>query len=205
MNKEQSLPETKRKVEKWFTSDLQFNRLYPLAIQDLARRHWTPLIVAKKAASFLATKNNVRIADIGSGVGKFCLAAAFYQPSAFYFGIEQRRSLFNQGEIAKKILQMDNVSFHHGNFTQLHLRHYDHFYLYNPFYENLTGTDKIDDSIDYSEELFNYYNRYLRTQLEQRPAGTRLVTYHSLEDEIPDSFHVVGADMNELLKFWVKI
>ena len=60
-----------------------------------------------------------------------------------------------------------------GNFTQVDFRKFDHFYFYNAFYENIAGTDKIDNSIDYSGELYNYYNRYLFKQLEQKPAGTR--------------------------------
>ena len=82
---------------------------------------------------------------------------------------------------------------------------HDHFYFYNSFYENLSGTEKIDDSIDYSSELFNYYNRYLFRELEKKPAGTRLVTYHSLEDEIPPGYEVVGTAINEYLKMWIKI
>ncbi len=192
-------------AEKWFASDEQFNQLYPLSIQALARRHWTPLSVARKAAGFLAAENNVRILDIGSGVGKFCLAAAYYKPKAFYYGIEQRKSLVSHAEKAREILHLQNVSFVNGNFTQLDFRKYDHFYFYNAFYENLAGTDKIDDSIDYSGELFNYYNRYLFKQLEKKPAGTRLATFHSMEEEIPQGYHVVGSEMDNLLKFWIKI
>ena len=87
----------------------------------------------------------------------------------------------------------------------LDLRNYDHFYFYNSFYENLVGTDKIDDSIDYTSGLYNYYNRYLYKQLEQKPTGTRLATYHSLEDEIPPSYLVVGSEFDNLLKFWIKV
>jgi SAM-dependent methyltransferase len=192
-------------AEKWFASDEQFNQLYPLSIQALARRHWTPLSVARKAAGFLAAENNVRILDIGSGVGKFCLAAAYYKPKAFYYGIEQRKSLVSHAEKAREILHLQNVSFVNGNFTQLDFRKYDHFYFYNAFYENLAGTEKIDDSIDYSGELFNYYNRYLFKQLEKKPAGTRLATFHSMEEEIPQGYHVVGSEMDNLLKFWIKI
>lgn len=188
----------------WFDSDSEFDQLYPLAIQTLARRHWTPLGVARLAAGFLAADDNVRILDIGSGVGKFCLAAAYYKPRAFYYGIEQRKSLLFHAETAREILGFRNVSFIHGNFTQLDFRNYDHFYFYNSFYENLAGTDKIDDSIDYSGELYNYYNRYLYKQLEKKPSGTKLVTFHSLGDEIPQSFHVVNAEVDNLLKFWVK-
>jgi SAM-dependent methyltransferase len=199
------LLEKRRYAEKWFTSDQQFNQLYPPSIQALARKHWTPLGIARKAASFLAAEKNIRILDIGSGVGKFCLAAAYYKPNAYYYGVEQRKSLTSLSEKAREILSLENASFIHGNFTQLDFKNFDHFYFYNAFYENLTGTDKIDNTIDYSGELFNYYNSYLYRQLEHKPAGTRLATYHSLEEEVPQSYHVVGTEFDNLLKFWIKI
>lgn len=197
--------ERKYNTENWFSSDGQFNRLYPSSIQLLAQRHWTPLVVARKAANFLAAEGNVRILDIGSGVGKFCLAAAHYKPKALYYGIEQRNRLVSLAESAREVLRIENVSFVNGNFTQIDFRNYDHFYFYNAFYENITGTDKIDNSIDYSLQLFNYYNRYLYKQLEQKPPGTRLAAFHSLEDEMPPGYHVVGVEMDSLLKFWIKI
>jgi SAM-dependent methyltransferase len=199
------LVEKKIFTESCFNSDEAFDSLYPNPIQRLARRHWTPLQVAQKAACFLAAEPYKRILDIGSGVGKFCLAAAHYKPEAFYFGVEQRMPLVACANFIKSTLQLDQVRFVHGNFTQMDLRGYDHFYFYNAFYENLTGTDKIDDSIEYSGELYNYYNRYLYKQLEQVPAGTRMATFHSLEDEMPRSFHVVGSDMDNLLKYWIKV
>lgn len=201
------MPLLKKRIhaEKWFNSDEQFDCLYPSCIKLLTQRHWTPLNVAKKAARFLAAENDVKILDIGSGVGKFCLTAAFYKPKAFYYGVEQRKNLVNDAEVAKEMLHLENVSFINGNFTQLDFKNYDHFYFFNSFYENLTGTNKIDGSIDYSIELYNYYNRYLYKQLEQKPPGTRLATYHSLEDEIPKGYHVVGAEKDNLLKYWIKI
>jgi len=199
------LLEKRINTESWFSSDAHFNQLYPSSIRLLAQRHWTPLVVARKAANFLAAESNVKILDIGSGVGKFCLAAAHYKPKAFYYGIEQRKRLTNHADAAKEMLVVENVSFINGNFTQIDFRSYDHFYFYNSFYENIVGTDKIDNSIDYSLELFNYYNRYLYKQLEQKPSGTRLASFHSLEDEIPQGYHIVGSEMNDLLKFWIKI
>jgi SAM-dependent methyltransferase len=190
---------------KWFYSDSAFNALYSSSVQALAKYHWTPLPAALAAARFLAGDGNVKILDIGSGVGKFCLAGAHSTPDASYYGVEQRKSLIDCAEAAKAKLRLENVSFIHGNFTQLDLRKYDHFYFYNSFYENLDGTDKIDDSIDYSGELYNYYNRYLFRQLKQKPKGTRICTLCSLEGEIPPDFHVIRTEMNDLLKFWIKV
>jgi SAM-dependent methyltransferase len=160
-----------------------------------------PLVVARKAANFLAAESNKRILDIGSGVGKFCLAAAHYRPKAFYFGIEQRKQLVNHAKAAKEILQFENIFLTNGNFSQLDFTKYDHFYFYNSFYENIAGTDKIDNSIDYSLELFNYYSGYLYKQLEQKPAGTRLAAFHNLEDEMPPGYHVVDSEMGEFYPF----
>ncbi len=192
-------------VNEFFTSDKRFNTLYPDQVRLLAARHWTPVRVAQRASFFLAVEDDARILDIGSGVGKFCLSAAYYAPTSHFYGIEQRKDLVAYAQSAKDTLGLTNVSFTHGNFTQLDLRDYDHFYFYNSFYENLAGTDKIDEHIAYSGELYNYYNCYLYTQLEQMPPGTRLATFYSLEGEVPPAYHVVGSELDNLLKFWIKI
>ena len=192
-------------TEKWFTTDEQFNQLYPATIRLLSQKHWTPLNVAKKAANFLAPESDVKILDIGSGVGKFCLTAAKMRPNAFYYGVEQRKELIDYANKAKKILGLKNVTFIHGNITQIDLRDYDHFYFFNSFYENLTGTNKIDNKIDYSSDLYNAYNLFLHAQLAQKLPGTRLVTYHSLEDEIPKNFQLIHEQLDGKLKYWLKV
>jgi SAM-dependent methyltransferase len=199
------LIEKKSFADNWFSSDRQFNQLYPSSIQAFAQKHWTPLAVARKVANFLVTGDNVRVLDIGSGVGKFCLSAAHYKPNAFYYGVEQRKNLIAHADAARKILHIENASFIHGNFTQLDFKNFDHFYFFNSFYENLSGTDKIDDSIDYSSELYNYYCHYLYKQLEEKPEGTRVATFHSLEDEMPENYYEVGSAFDNLLKFWIKV
>jgi SAM-dependent methyltransferase len=188
-----------------FQDDREFHHLYPPVIQRKAIRHWTPLQVSRCVAQFLVTKTGSRVLDIGSGVGKFCLAAGYYEPGGMFYGIEQRKDLHDIAVGIKSELQLKNVFFIHGNFTQLNLAAYDHFYFFNSFYENLDGTEKIDTSIQYSSSLYNYYNRYLYKQLEQLPQGTRIATYHSLEDEIPPCYYVVKTHFDNLLKFWIKV
>ena len=189
----------------WFDSDEQFDGLYPDSSTSLLKRHWTPLQVASKAAQFLAAEKNVSILDIGSGVGKFCIAAAHFMPDAFYTGIEQRENLVEQANEAKKNLRSKNVDFIHGNFTKLNFKKFDHFYFFNSFYENFSFTENMDTEIEYSKELYEQYNYSLRMKLEQKPSGTRLATFHSTEDEIPEDFLVVGSEMDNTLKFWMKI
>jgi hypothetical protein len=199
-----SLPVKTEKNDNWFNSDVDFNRLYPFFIRELAGMHWTPLNIARKVVQYLALDEPVKILDIGSGVGKFCLAAAHYSPHAQIYGIEQRECLVECANGAKEVLGLPNVSFRYGNFTQLVLKQYDHFYLYNPFFENIDRSSRIDNAILYSESLYHYYNQYLYKQLEEMPTGTRVATYCSWDEEIPPVYHLTGADFQHLVKYWVK-
>lgn len=187
-----------------FSEESQFSQFYPLSIQQLDQIHWSPLKVTYKAVQFLANKQNVKILDIGSGVGKFCLAGAYYKPSAFFYGVEQRLYLVELAQLVRKRLGSLNTNFIHKSFTQVDFKNYDNFYFYNSFFENLNGTDKIDDTLNYSGGLYNYYNQFLSKKLNELPSGTRIVTYKSLDFEIPPSFYLVDDQINLELKFWMK-
>lgn len=192
-------------LESLFSDDLRLNRLFPKRLQAKAAKHWTPVDVARSAADFLAPDKDLHVLDIGSGVGKFCLTAAYHKPKAIFYGVEQRKDLSDYALNISCKVGVNNVSFIHGNFTQLDFRQFDSFYFFNAFYENLDGTEKIDYTIEHSSALYNYYNRYLYNELEQKPKSTRIATYHSLEDEMPPCYHVVKTAFNGLLKFWVKL
>ncbi|NIG56697.1 class I SAM-dependent methyltransferase [Chitinophaga sp. Cy-1792] len=188
----------------WNKNDVSFDWLYPEPVQQLSKRHWTPMPVALRAARFLASRKDVKILDIGSGVGKFALLAAFHNPEASFYGIEQREDLHEHALSAKAMTGIRNATFIHGNLTQLDLQDFDNFYFYNAFFENLVSTGHIDQSIEYSSSLYHYYCRYLFRELDKKPRGTRLVTYHSMEDEIPPSYQLVDTTVDLLLKMWIK-
>jgi len=186
-----------------FTNDAAFDRQYPEHFQMLSPKHWTPLAVAHIAAGFLA-ESGARVLDIGSGIGKFCLAAGFYFPETYFYGVEQRQELIYLAEEAKQSTRLFNVNFIYANITQVNFKEFDHFFFYNSFYENIDTTNQIDDTIEISEGLYTYYTQYLHSALDEKPAGTRLVTFHSLEQEIPSSYKLAAVACNALLKMWIK-
>lgn len=186
-------------------SDEHFDNLYPEYIQRLSRKHWTPVQVAILAAEFLAEQPGSRILDIGSGNGKFCLAAGRHRPDSHFYGIEQRENLTHLANKAKRDIAIENVTFIHGNFTKLDLNRFDHFYFYNSFYENLVDEEfHIDESIDYSLNLYQYYTDYLLNALEKKPAGTKLVTFHSYREVVPPGYCLVKNLRGSLLRCWIK-
>ena len=201
----QELAKEQKEMDSWFSSDVQLHHLYPRSIQLLANKHWTPLRIASLATQFLVPHEGVKILDIGSGVGKFCLAGGYYKPGASFFGVEQRNHLVEHAETARRILGLTNVHFFAMNLTQLDFKQFDHFYFYNSFYENLLDTEKIDDSITCSPNLYNYYNRVLYKKLKEMPIGTRVAAYHCLESQGPPGYQLVEEFAGCWLKYWMKL
>jgi len=188
----------------WYINDAAFDSLYPERIQQLSREHWTPMTIARKSAKFLASEPGKKILDIGSGVGKFCLIGGHFFPEVSFYGVEQREELYQFAMSAKGRTGAKNVNFIHRNFTKLNFAEYDHFYFYNAFFEHLTSDGHIDQQTEYSTILYYYYSQQLFKELDAKPSGTRLVTFHSLEDEVPPSYQLVDATVDLLLKMWVK-
>ena len=196
---------TVNRLDHWFCTDEQLHLLYPGCIRELAAQHWTPLKVARLVANFLVPNAGAKVLDIGSGVGKFCLAGAFFKPDAFFYGVEQRQHLVAHAEVARKILGMKNVHFFHENLIRLDFKQFDHFYFFNSFYENLLDTGRIDDKVVCSPHLYSFYNRALYRKLLEMPVGTRVATFHCLEGKIPPGYALVDEQMGTLLRFWLKI
>ncbi|UKJ06688.1 methyltransferase domain-containing protein [Solitalea lacus] len=189
----------------YFTTDKHFDKLYAPRIQQLSERHWTPMSAAFQAAGFLTQIPGSKILDIGSGVGKFCLIGGYHFSHNHFYGVEQRYDLIYHAEAAREFSGLQNVSFIHSNFTHLDLDNYDHFYFYNSFYENKVHEDyRIDDSIAYSESLYDYYTNFLYNALDERPKGTRLVTFHSSHDEIPPGYQLKETFYKTQLTCWIK-
>ncbi|MBS1531672.1 MAG: methyltransferase [Bacteroidetes bacterium] len=190
--------------ERLFLNDTTFDWVYPHDIREKSRKHWTPLDIARKAAGFLA-EPEATVLDIGSGAGKFCLAGAHAYPGTIFCGVEQRHELVLCAEAAKNYMGLTNAHFLYANMTQVNFAEFDHFYFYNSFYENIDGEEAIDNTIETSYSLYSYYTRYLYAELDKKPAGTKLVTFHSAGEEVPKSFRLADISFDMMLQMWIKI
>ena len=73
-------------------TDDDFNSIFEEQIQEAAGIHFTHVKVAKLAARYLAHQKGVKVLDIGSGAGKFCMIGSVCTEGSF-FGVEQRERL----------------------------------------------------------------------------------------------------------------
>lgn len=186
-------------------TDFRFDHIYPPSIRKLSSPHWTPVEVAVRAAELLVTGNSSRILDVGSGCGKFCTVAGLSSPGQFT-GIEQRFRLFDTARRAAEDLEASRVSFVHGNMTELDWSRFDAFYLFNPFYENVMRSIRIDDTVSLNEDRFNRYVEIVRTKLRVARPGTRVVTYHGFGGDLPSDYLRLKKEPigTSFLELWVK-
>ncbi len=184
-------------------TDTEFDTIYPENIKKLGPVHWTPVEVAREAASFLSDMPAPSILDIGSGAGKFCLVGAAIT-NGQYTGVEQRTNLHLVAKRLATHYGLPNVKFIQANITEINFSDYNAFYYFNPFYENIEKSNIIDETVELKTQNFNVYTRYVKQQLEGMPIGTRLVTYWSSVKDIPLSYTLQVKSMGGLLEMWEK-
>lgn len=180
-----------------------FNSCLPDYLQTRSKRFFTPFHVAQTATDWLTEDGKKTILDIGAGVGKFCIAGSTYSDS-FFCGIEYRPSL---AKIANELIIKFNISnaiVQHGDITEIDFKNFDAFYLYNPFFENLIPSLRLNNEIELAASLYGYYFNHTEKQLDKTKTGTRLVTYHGNNFEVPESFKKIKENKDSTLKLWIK-
>jgi hypothetical protein len=193
-------------VQNKFKYDLTeevFDEFLPEYLKEASRIYFTPIQVAQVAVQWLAENREKRILDIGAGVGKFCITGARNSES-FFCGIEYRPSLAKLANELIKSFEVKNAAVYHANILEIDFSGFDAFYLYNPFMENLEFQERLNDEVMLSGELYGCYLKYTEIQLNKAKSGTRLVTYHGNNFEIPSTYKKAEEDCNGDLKLWIK-
>ncbi len=184
--------------------DSEFDSIFTEEVLVESELNYTPFMVSKIAATYLADKIGVKILDVGSGAGKFCMIGSSCT-NASYTGVEQRESLYNEANRIALLYHLPNIEFIHSNITNIDFKEYDAFYFYNSFFENICMIDNIDYEVHLSHELYDKYSFYVKAQLDGMPIGTKLVTYFSYLREVPDSYQLKYSDFEGKLKMWEKL
>ena len=185
-------------VDHSFVTDLRFDTaVYPPEIVELSAVNWTRVFIAVMAARMLSSTDATQVLDVGSGCGKFCIAAALTCPGQFT-GIEIREDLHNVALKAAEEMGADNAHFICGDMADLDWSEYDAYYMYNPFYGQLVQAS--------GGEEFLRQTQIVRERLKSRPRGTRVVTHHGFGGDMPAEYerserHLVGAGILEL---WIR-
>jgi SAM-dependent methyltransferase len=187
--------------------DTSFDLIYPHEVRAFSSRFWTPVDVARAAAELLRKAGAHRVLDVGSGVGKFALAAAAAVPDMQLVGIEQREHLVAIARAAAERLELANVRFEHGDATSTSWLPYDGYYFFNPFAENLFHEDgQLDDRVELTREKFFADVLRVENTLRAAPLGTSFVTYHGMGGRIPATYDLVEEVevRTDWLRLWIK-
>lgn len=187
--------------------DWVFDRHLPEELRLVSRQHWTHLAVAVRVAEWL-TEHKVRtIVDIGSGAGKFCVAAALAGESHF-LGLEQRPRLVQAArELARLFEIEERVSFVEHLFGEDPTPTAEAYYLYNPFGENLFGPDDhLDEDVELNQERYQRDVAAVIALLQRAASGTCLLTYNGFGGIIPSGYREVHIDreLPNILRMWRK-
>lgn len=183
--------------------DLVFDRIYPTEHRFRSWLHWTPVDVALRACALLSPRADMRVLDVGSGVGKVCLVGALTTPSQ-WCGVERDPAMVVAAQAAAKKLGIETrARFQLGELTAVDWSTFDGFYLFNPFAETLFSSE-LDalarrDHFLASVELVQH-------QLAATAAGTRVVTYHGLGGDLPSCFDLVHREpaREDELHLWIR-
>lgn len=182
------------------TTDRAFDQLVPSELRHLSQAHWTPVDVTIRATKLLAPTRDVRILDIGAGVGKVCSVGALSSP-AIWCGVEQHEPLVTAARgLARALGVAERTTFVHADAFSIEWGDFAALYLYNPFELPL-----FPDSVDDKKQVLDHRMQVTRVQerLAALRAGTRVVTLHGFGGVMPPSYElayqeripVVGLDL----------
>lgn len=174
--------------------DAVFDFHLPAELRSLSGRHWTPLHVVRRAVRWLEELGVRSVVDVGSGAGKFCIAAALCGDLTCA-GLERRSKLVTAArDLARLYGVEDRVRFEHRVFGVAGVPAADAYYFFNPFGENVFGADEwIDQDVELGRDRFAGELRIAREFFASRPVGTLVLTYHGYGGTMPRTYDEVEA------------
>lgn len=176
-------------------ADVVFDRFLPFEYRLASRHYWSPLRVVARAAQWLEELNIASVIDIGSGVGKFCIAAALATRARFV-GIEHRAELIAVARGLASMLELETrVRFVLGAFDEVTIPAAECYYFFNPFGESLfRPEDQLDDEVEVSQARSLRDVEIAERLLRAAPLGTFVITYNGFGGTLPQDYQLVYSD-----------
>jgi hypothetical protein len=176
-------------------ADAHFDRYLTANLRAISAQSWSPLEVAARASQWFTELRIKNVVDIGSGVGKFCIAAALGSRCRFV-GVERHSYLVEVASNLSRLFSVEHqVEFISGVFGEMPLPKAECYYLFNPFGDNLFDLgDGLHEDPDASQA--RYLREVEQTELLLRalPAGAYVLTYNGFGGTLPDDFEEVRVD-----------
>lgn len=188
-------------------SDHLFDRFLPSEARAVSAMYWTPLSAAVLAARWFDEVGARTVLDIGSGAGKFCVAAALASKASFV-GVEHRERLVDIArQLARQFHVNDRVAFVHEPFASDIAVQADAYYLYNPFGENLfERAQQLDSSVELGDPRYLRDVAFAEELLRNAASGTHLVTFGGFGGLVPRTYSQVRVEwsLSSVLRMWRK-
>lgn len=188
-------------------SDAAFDRLLPAELRTVSDDYWTPLPVIRRVAAWLRAERVDTVVDIGSGAGKFCVAAALMSRCRIV-GLERRASLVASAQVLAALFEVDDrVRFVTGAFGDVSTPAADAYYLFNPFGDyTFSPARDADDDVVFSEQAYARDVDQTIRFLARAPIGTVVITYNGFGGDLPASYEPLRVDVSfrGALRLWKK-
>jgi SAM-dependent methyltransferase len=182
-----------------------FDRFLPRELREVSARYWTPVPVVRRAAAWLREIEVRTVVDIGSGAGKFCVAAALLSRCRFT-GLEQRASLVACARgLAGTFDVGDRVTFVHGDLDAAGALAADAYYLFNPFGEySFDAARYADPDVVFTPDAYRKDVATAAALLSRAAPGTFVITFNGFGGKVPPSYEQldVAARLPGTLRLW---
>jgi SAM-dependent methyltransferase len=189
------------------TDDDAFDRFLPLELRDVSALYWTPLRAVRQAAAWLREIQVRTVVDIGSGAGKFCVAAALLTRCRLA-GLEKRAALVEAARDLAAIFEVeDRVAFVTGDLGATAAPAGEAYYFFNPFGEySFYSTRFAEPRAAFAAEAFARDVAAATACLSGAPAGTFVITLNGIGGRVPDEYVQldVARHLPGTLRLWRK-
>ena len=184
-----------------------FDRFLPEELRAVSDKYWTPVPVIRQAALWLRETGVEDVVDIGSGAGKFCVAAALLTRCRFV-GLEHRASLVDASrDLAGAFEVNDRVSFIRGELAQSTDLPAAAYYFFNPFGDYSFESERFaEPGLTFTPETHRRDIAAVHALLSRAPDGTFLITYNGFGGKVPSDYRQIDmtSRLPGTLRLWKK-